>query len=73
MVVRIELGLRLTSDFNKKDYVYIYIYIYIYILHTHTYIYTLLLLFKRLSLFGSSFFLFKNAPILLCLSRNKTK
>ena len=69
MVVRIELGLRLTSDFNKKDYVYIYIYI----LHTHTYIYTLLLLFKRLSLFGSSFFLFKNAPILLCLSRNKTK
>ena len=54
MVVRIELGLRLTSDFNKKDYVYIYIYIYI--LHTHTYIYTLLLLFKRLSLFGSSFF-----------------
>ena len=36
MVVRIELGLRLTSDFNKKDYVYIYIYIYI--THTHIYI-----------------------------------
>ena len=32
-----------------------------------------ILLFKRLSYLDSSFFLFKNAPTPLCLSRHKTK
>ena len=49
------------SLFINNSYIHIYIYIY-----THTTI-------KGLPLLGSSFFLFKNAPTPLFLSKDKTK